>query len=703
MKFEAMHQVKRGKSKINEHSNNVSNVLNGIRHLATIRVKLIASFLVPIVFIIILGIVSFGKAAQGIRNSYEKSTKQTINMTVQYLQFGVDSIEALSTQYVNDDTVKKYFFNNGDDELITHQNYETIYNSILAKQVTDNFISNISIFSDKVDSISTVTSVGENILGDFFDTETGKNISKSKDIFWIGSDSFLDAKTGVGADSYSLRLVRNFRDADALIAIDMDINTVQDILKSMEFDKTGTVGLVTSDGKEIISGGQVGNTKAIFSDKSFYKDAVASKESSKAYYVDFQGKENLFIYSKIGDTGSLICAVVPKSTIYSQADSIKQLTAIIVLIACIFAVLIGLLISTDIDKAIKYIITKLKKTAGGDLTVDFNTKRRDEFRVLNDGINNTFLNMKELIMQVKDMSEDVSETSTDVAKTSEMFFKTTEDISTSMNEIEQGVIQQAKDAEECLLQMDELSNMIVHMSENTCQIGKIAEGTKNRIQEGTIVTSDLNNQTKSTRMITTEIVKGIEDLALCSMSIGSIINVINDISNQTNLLSLNASIEAARAGDVGRGFAVVADEIRKLAEQTKQSINDIEHIVETIQGNTMDLVMTAKKAENVMVLQDNAVKNTTDSYYGINKSVDDLIVYLKYIIENVNSIDEARTSTLGAIENISAVLEEIAASTNNVNQISNNQLQSVETLKYSAGNLKQNSELLVQSVQRFTV
>jgi methyl-accepting chemotaxis protein len=272
-----------------------------------------------------------------------------------------------------------------------------------------------------------------------------------------------------------------------------------------------------------------------------------------------------------------------------------------------------------------------------------------------------------------------------------------------MNEIEQGVMQQANDAEECLVQMDNLSRKIEQMSNSTDGISKIAEGTKKQIQRGTVVTGELTNQTKATIIITTEIVKGIEDLAIKSMSINSIVNVISEISNQTDLLSLNASIEAARAGEVGKGFAVVAGEIRKLADQTKQSVNDIQNIIGAIQGNTKELVKSAKNAESVMVLQDTAVKNTTDSYLGINDSVDNLMIYLKHIIENVVNIEEARVSTLGAIENISAVLEEIAASANNVNQISNSQLQSVETLNHSAGELNQNSEQLVQAVQKFTV
>ena len=273
----------------------------------------------------------------------------------------------------------------------------------------------------------------------------------------------------------------------------------------------------------------------------------------------------------------------------------------------------------------------------------------------------------------------------------------------AMTEIELGINQQAKDAEECLLQMDKLSQRIELVSQNTEEIGQIADNTKESIMEGTVVSEELKQQTKSTIDITTGIINDIEKLAEKSASVNKIINVISDIANQTNLLSLNASIEAARAGEYGKGFAVVASEIRTLAERSKASVGDIKKIIDSIRDDTQNAVNTARNAEKVLMLQENAVKNTTDSYQSINKSVEKLVIFLKYITENVANIEISRASTLAAIENISAVLEEIAASTNSVNQTSSNQLTSVETLNKSAGVLNTNANYLVREVEKFTI
>lgn len=678
-------------------------ILQGIKLFATIRFKLIAAFLVPIAFIIILGFVSFRKASEAIVNNYEIATTRTIEMAGEYIGFGLNSVEATSVQYTNDDFIYKYFIEMYENDATeSNRVRQSIKNNLSAKKVTDVFIEDIFLISDTVASITTSNSTFESgIYKSFAATELGSYLKDNRtEMVWVGEDACLDEKFGTTSSNYALRLIRHITGKEALLVIDIKMPAVNDALAGLNFDASGFLSFVTADGKEV---SPITYEENVFSNQDFYKNAVESEETSGSEYVNFKSQEYLFMYSKVGESGAVICALMPKEVITSRADSIKVVTILIVIIACIVAVLIGVMISNGIDKTIKMIIAGLKKAAQGDLTVEFTSKRNDEFHILNEEIRTTFINMKELIQQVKTLSGEVSASSENVSRTSEEFLKSTEDISTAMYEIEQGVSQQAKDAEECLTQMDSLSKKIKLVSDNTKEISQIADHAKQSIKEGTVVTEDLNQQTKSTIEITTCIISEIEQLAEKSSSISKIINVINEIANQTNLLSLNASIEAARAGEYGRGFAVVASEIRNLAEQSKNSVNDIKKLIGSIQDDTKSAVDIAKKAENVLLLQESAVKNTTDSYQNINESVEKLMVFLNFIAENVNNIEEARISTLGAVENISAVMEEIAASTNTVNQTSNDQLSSVETLNKSAGKLNENAEVLVQEVQKFKV
>ncbi len=685
-----------------------------LNFFSTIRFKLVASFLVPIAFIIILGIVSFSKASEGIRTNYEKATADAINMTGEYMRFGFESVEATAIQYVNDNTIIKYFLNLS-SIIEKNDSRRSITSVLMAKQTTDEFIKNIYLLSDQAESITTAGKrYDSGVLASFKETEVGAFLASNRTKnLWDGEDAAIDELLGSTGKDYSMRLARTFAGVDAVLVIETKTNVITDILSSLQFDKTGFLGLVTPDGREIIDVSlkqqepgfdmEAMLAEPVFANESFYQEAKESEEKNGSKYVDYKGDTYLFMYSKIGNTGAILCGLMPQSTITSQADSIKNVTIIIVIIALILAILIVAWLTTGIDLTIKRIIDKLRLAARGDLTVQFDSRRKDEFRILIDEIQLTFANMKSLIQQVKELSSEVSESSANVSETSERFLKSSEDISSAMNEIEQGINQQAKDAEECLVQMDSLSQKIEVVSENTREIGQVAEVTRKSVEEGTVVSQELNAQTRSTIEITTGIINDIEKLAEKSSSIHKIINVINDIANQTNLLSLNASIEAARAGEHGKGFAVVASEIRTLAEQSKNSVNDIKKIIGSIQEDTKYVAETARKAEQVLQFQENAVKNTTDSYQNINESVERLVVFLRYITDNVANIEEARVSTLAAIENISAVLEEIAASSNNVNQTSSEQLNAVESLNKSATKLNSNADYLVREVQKFIV
>jgi Methyl-accepting chemotaxis protein len=672
---------------------------------SSLRFKLIGGFLIPIIFIILLGIVSFQKAAYGIRSNYEKTTSQVLNMTGNYINFGIRSIDGTAIEYINDKSLVKYFLNQYKDGTEKEAVQNTIKSSIITKSSADEFIENIYFISDIVDSLSTDEkgnmSHGSPVYSGFMETQTGKYLENhNMEAVWEGSDAYLDEKLGTKAADYSLRLVKKFQNCKAMIVIDVRTETLENILKNIKFDKSALLGVVMEGGKEIGSSREQGK---IFSDKAYYKKAVGSKTDQGTEYVNYQGKEYLFMYSKIGKTGAMICAMIPKATIVSQADGIRWVTVIIVIIACLVAILIGIIISVNIDRILQMIIKQLKKAAKGDLTVEFSTTRKDEFKVLSDEIQNTFVNMKNLIRRVNELGKEVSESSSEVNHTSTAFLKSTEDISNAIREIEQGISQQAMDAEECLIQMDSLSQKIAVVSNNAKEITQITGNTKADIVEGTGCTQELNQQMKATTRITKEIIKAIELLEEKSNTITNITNVINDIANQTNLLSLNASIEAARAGEHGKGFAVVATEIRNLADESKEAVNGIQKIINSIQEDTRLAVKTAREAETVLTLQENAVDHTTVSYEHINDSVENLMVHLGYISENVDRMEDSRVSTLKAIENISAVLEEIAASINTVSEVAAVQTTSVEDLNESAEILSGNADELLCEIQKFAI
>ncbi|MDI9488013.1 MAG: methyl-accepting chemotaxis protein [Bacillota bacterium] len=683
----------------------VDNDKNKINFFYTLRFKLIALFLIPVVCIILLGIVSSNQASSGIEKYYKNATEDSINMAAEYMRFGFDNVKVASNQFVGDTTLMEYLRNQG-DMMDRRDTLNSTQKAISARITSDEFIKNIYIISDTAKSIMTAqVQIEDGFYAGLSETEIGKYlIENPMKYIWSGQDDYLDEKLNTKPDDYAIRLIRPFGNLDSVLIMDIRVDTINKILADLSFE-SGYLGFIAPDGFEVIdkTNKNVKTDKAVFTDQQFYKKALESNTSTGSDTVDYKGKKHLFLYSKIGDTGAMICSLMPLSVINNQASNIRTTTVIIVIIACLIAITTAVVLSTGINNTINNINSVLRRAAKGDLTIQFSIDRKDEFKVLSEQVQATINNMKQLIQQVKDLSMEVSFSSNSVSKASEAFLKSSSDISRAMTEIEQGVNQQALEAEQCLTQMDALNKKIELVSDNTKEIGLIADNTKQRVIEGTYVSDELNKQTSSTISTTKGIIQEIEKLAEKSSSINSIINVINDIANQTNLLSLNASIEASRAGEYGRGFAVVASEIRNLAEQSKSSVNDIKFIIESILEDTINVVEIARKVESVLKLQESAVKNTTDSYQDINESVEKLVVFLKQISENVDSINETRVTTLSSIENISAVLEEIAAASNNVSQSSNEQLHSVESLNLSAVRLDTHVDNLTKEIEKFKV
>jgi methyl-accepting chemotaxis protein len=256
------------------------------------------------------------------------------------------------------------------------------------------------------------------------------------------------------------------------------------------------------------------------------------------------------------------------------------------------------------------------------------------------------------------------------------------------------------DAEQCLIPCPICLNDQPGY-DNTHEIERIADVTKNITGEGIEIMDKLNQTSKATTDITNEIIQSIEDLEIQSQSIGSIISVMNSIASQTNLLSLNASIEAARAGEAGRGFAVVANEIRSLADQSMTSSKKIESIIEIIQEKTQNTVSSARQAESIIETQNEALRQSIEAFQNISRHVENLVQNLNRITDGIRDIESSKTDTLDAIQNISAVSQESASASEEVGATIDNMVDATAKLREIAAELKRNSENMEKAISVF--
>ena len=221
------------------------------------------------------------------------------------------------------------------------------------------------------------------------------------------------------------------------------------------------------------------------------------------------------------------------------------------------------------------------------------------------------------------------------------------------------------------------------------------------IDHGTEIVNALGERARETSDITSRVGSSIEVLKTESDIINGFVQTISDISRQTNLLSLNASIEAARAGAAGRGFAVVAEEIRKLADDSNKAAEEIRNNVANISAQTLSSVNSAKEAEAMVALQTEAVDEVVTVFKNMNDQMANLFSSLKKIAESTESADKERNETLDAVENISAIIEETASGSELVHGMAMQLLSSVEKLNETAKNLDEDMNGLKTEISVF--
>ena len=680
-------------------------------------------------------------------NDAQQKTRDDLKKKYDALQEKINSLTPGTTAYYKTyydyATIKDEF--EEADEILTDASdgktnvYNSFNQSISNKVAANQFIGNIYIVKGGYNTFSSQSKLrgqedktkedieakrdihakGEEIYSAFLDTDLGKKVSMdATSYYWVGSGSMpeLDKLLLVEPSSYILRVAHNVSSTtDAAMIVDIKKDAILDILTNFNLGEGSYVGIITPDNQEMVVEGkditkeEEGKSKtqnnvvkeSIYKNQDFYKDALKSEKDSGKDYVRYAGKTYLFTYEKIGRSGIMLCSMVPQSVIVAQANSIRVLTFVMVVISCIIAMIVGTLISKGFSKSINLSIKELAKVSKGDLTVEFRTNRRDEFALLYGSCNDMLANIRGLIMEVESVYDALSVSLNKVNTSSTTFSETTKDIQTSVHEIETGVGEQTESATDCLNEMDSLFTKINVVNDNTNEIGSIAASTQVAINSGLTSMDNLNAKTKSTTDITDSVIQTIKELSVHSKNIGQIVNSINDIAEETNLLSLNASIEAARAGAAGKGFSVVATQIRKLADQCLASAGKISNIVTEITEATKEAVNTAQTAEEIVDEQVEAVAATAHSFQALKQHIEKLSEYLESIQSSSKDMETSGSSTLNSMENISAILEETLASVTSVANVTDKQSEALTSLDDASSQLMIRAERLGDAISKF--
>ncbi|MDQ8733570.1 methyl-accepting chemotaxis protein [Paenibacillus sp. LHD-38] len=297
------------------------------------------------------------------------------------------------------------------------------------------------------------------------------------------------------------------------------------------------------------------------------------------------GSDVLAAYTTFDTMNWRLLGTVPVKELVRDAKAIQTLTWITVLIAALIAVAIGALVIKTIAQPLVKLRNLMNEGAGGNLTVRSSLKKRhDEIGELSESFNRMMTQIQILAKQTTRSAEDVLLTAADLTEASRKTALSAKEIAVATEEIAGGVSSLAVEAERGTDLTSHINMQMKKVIESNQVMVRSANEVEKASGQGTSYMGILIQKTGITEKMTRSMVEKVDALKESTGSIVKILEVLNNLTKQTNILSLNATIEAARAGAAGKGFMVVADEIRKLADQSRQSIDIVGQIIEKIRG-----------------------------------------------------------------------------------------------------------------------
>ncbi len=376
---------------------------------------------------------------------------------------------------------------------------------------------------------------------------------------------------------------------------------------------------------------------------------------------------------------------------------------ILSLLVLFIAIILGIIIAKSITTPITNVIEKLDDFSKGDFTVEYYNTRNDETKRLTDALNKSIAMLRQMLIDTKQDINELGGISNYLKDSSESVESSSKSVAVSIAEIAQGTEEQSHSVGQVTRVLESFNSNLLSIQTKIEDTANGSIAIEKTADIGAEKLDELVRSIKDVRDSFNHMALIIQQLNGNANLIGEIMGVINTIAKQTNLLSLNATIEANRAGESGSGFSVVAGEIRKLAVQVMESAESINTIITDILAGIKGVSSTTSNIEVIMDKQIDIVDNTMLAFKDIQSEVRKTVPEFRNISESIKNIVEEESSITGNIEEIAAISEQIAASTHEISTSVEEHVASMEQLSSIAYRIDEMTTRLNENMDKFKI